>query len=52
MAYRLAAGVSYLYVHGEELIRASDVNLPQPTEYSYPSMTTRARTFLNSYYPV
>src|SRR6267154_4786292 len=33
---RFAAGVSYLYVHGENLIRARDVNLPAPTQYSYP----------------
>ena len=52
MAYRLAAGVSYLYVHGEDLIRARDVNLPQPTEYSYPLYDDSGTTFLNTYYPV
>ncbi|PYX87195.1 MAG: hypothetical protein DMG68_12640 [Acidobacteria bacterium] len=36
MAHRLAAGVSYLYVHGEGLIRARDVNLPVPQNVSYP----------------
>jgi hypothetical protein len=36
MAHRLAAGVSYLYVHGEGLIRARDVNLPPPIPVSYP----------------
>src|SRR3974390_3001928 len=30
-ARRTAAGVSYMYVHGEDLIRARDVNLPLPT---------------------
>jgi hypothetical protein len=33
---RLAAGVSYLYVHGEGLIRTRDVNLPLPQQVSYP----------------
>jgi hypothetical protein len=36
MAHRFAAGLSYIYVHGEGLIRARDVNLPPPTEVSYP----------------
>jgi hypothetical protein len=36
MAHRLAAGVSYLYVHGEGLIRARDVNLPPPIPVTYP----------------
>jgi hypothetical protein len=33
---RMAAGVSYLYVHGEGLIRTRDVNLPTPQVVSYP----------------
>ena len=33
---RLAAGVSYLYVHGEGLLRTRDVNLPFPERVSYP----------------
>ncbi len=36
LAHRLAAGVSYLYVHGQNLIRARDVNLPPPHPLSYP----------------
>ena len=48
MANRLAAGVSYLYVHGQDLIRARDVNLPEPTEYSYPVYDDSGE-FLNSY---
>jgi hypothetical protein len=28
--------LSYLYVHGVDMIRARDVNLPPPTYYSYP----------------
>jgi len=49
---RFAAGVSYLYVHGENLIRARDVNLPEPTEYSYPIYDATGDTFTNSYYTV
>jgi len=33
---RTAVSASYLYVHGEHLIRARDVNLPPPTELTYP----------------
>jgi hypothetical protein len=33
---RTAVSASYLYVHGEHLIRARDVNLPRPTELTYP----------------
>jgi hypothetical protein len=43
--------VSYLYVHGENLIRARDVNLP-PTEYSYPVYDPTGDTFTNSFYTV
>jgi Carboxypeptidase regulatory-like domain/TonB dependent receptor len=32
----LTGTVSYLYVHGVDMIRARDVNLPAPTYYSYP----------------
>jgi hypothetical protein len=31
-----AVSASYLFVHGEHLIRARDVNLPRPTELTYP----------------
>jgi len=51
-ADRFAAGVSYLYVHGEDLIRARDINLPPPTEYSYPIYDPTGATFTNSYYTV
>ena len=33
-------GLSYLFVHGVDLIRARDVNLPLPTYYSYPIYDT------------
>ena len=36
VANRMALGVSYLHVHGENLIRARDVNLPPPTDVTYP----------------
>ena len=52
IADRFAAGVSYLYVHGQNLIRARDVNLPQPTEYSYPIYDSRGQNFTNDYYTV
>jgi hypothetical protein len=49
---RFAAGVSYLYVHGENLIRARDVNLPPPTEYSYPIYDPTGMNFTNTFYAV
>jgi hypothetical protein len=36
LAGRTTVAVSYLYVHGEHLIRALDVNLPQPQALTYP----------------
>ena len=33
-------GLSYLFVHGVDMIRARDVNLPPPTYYSYPIYDT------------
>ncbi len=36
IAHRLYLGVSYMYVHGENLIRSRDVNLPPPAAVSYP----------------
>jgi mRNA-degrading endonuclease YafQ of YafQ-DinJ toxin-antitoxin module len=52
IADRFAVGASYLYVHGENLIRARDVNLPAPTEYSYPIYDASGDNFQNSYYTV
>lgn len=51
-ADRFAVGVSYLYVHGENLIRARDVNLPPPTQYSYPVYDSTGDIFTNSLYSV
>lgn len=36
IARRVIAEVSYSYVHGQDLIRARDVNLPPPTNVRYP----------------
>jgi len=44
--------ISYLYVHGVDLIRARDVNLPAPTYYSYPVYDATGSTFLNRFYNV
>ena len=52
IANRLAVGVSYLYVHGENLIRARDVNLPTPMAVQYPVFDPTGTTFLGDYYTV
>ena len=52
IADRFAVGLSYLYVHGENLIRARDVNLPPPTQYSYPIYDATGNNFTNSFYTV
>lgn len=44
--------LSYLYVHGEHLIRALDVNLPQPVALTYPLFDSTGTIFQNSYYTV
>lgn len=51
IANRLAAGVSYMYVHGENLLRARDVNLPQPEQVTYP-VYDDSETNLLGYYNV
>jgi len=51
MAHRLAAGISYTYVHGDGLIRARDMNLPKPQSVEYP-VYDEAGNFLSSYYDV
>ncbi len=52
VAKRLSIATSYLYVHGQHLIRARDVNLPPPTLVSYPVYDETGNTFLNQYYLV
>ncbi len=44
--------VSYLFVHGVDMIRARDVNLPPPTYYSYPIYDPTGGTFQNAFYNV
>jgi hypothetical protein len=44
--------LSYLYVHGVDLMRARDVNLPPPTDYNYPIYDPTGRTFQNQFYNV
>ena len=44
--------VSYLYVHGVDMIRARDVNLPPPTYYSYPIYDSTGSIFQNAFYNV
>lgn len=44
--------VSYLFVHGVDMIRSRDVNLPPPTYYSYPIFDPTGSTFQNSFYNV
>jgi hypothetical protein len=34
--HRVVADISYSFVHGQNLIRARDVNLPRPTDVQYP----------------
>jgi hypothetical protein len=49
---RLAVGVNYMYVHGEHLIRARDVNLPPPVLEQYPVFDWDGQNFLGKYYTV
>lgn len=49
---RLSLRVSYLYTHGEHLIRARDVNLPTPARVSYPVFDETGTNFLGTYYDV
>lgn len=51
-AKRMAAGLSYLYVHGQHLIRARDVNLPPPVVLSYPVYDETGATFTGNYFDV
>jgi hypothetical protein len=44
--------ISYLYVHGEHLIRALDVNLPPPVALTYPIFDSTGSIFQNGYYTV
>ena len=52
VARRLAIGVSYMYVHGEDMIRARDENLPAPSDVTYPVYDSTGENFLNQYFTV
>ena len=49
---RFAVGASYVYVHGVDLIRARDVNLPPPVDVQYPVYDSSGVNFLGTYYDV
>jgi len=44
--------LAYLYVHGEHLVRALDVNLPQPVALTYPLFDSTGSIFQNGFYTV
>ena len=48
----LTGDVSYLFVHGVDMIRARDRNLPAPTFYSYPIYDGGGTNFQNAFYDV
>jgi hypothetical protein len=52
VASHTTVAVSYLYVHGEHLIRALDVNLPQPVALTYPIFNSTGSIFQGGYYAV
>ncbi len=52
VAHRLAVGVSYMYVHGVDLIRARDENLPPPVNVAYPVYDATGTNFSGAYYDV
>jgi hypothetical protein len=49
---RTTVSLSALSVHGEHLIRALDVNLPAPTNLTYPIFDPTGSSFQNAYYMV
>ncbi len=52
VARRFAVSASYLYVHGQHLIRARDVNLPQPSTLTYPVFDDESGAFLGEFLDV
>ncbi|MBZ5646071.1 MAG: TonB-dependent receptor [Acidobacteriia bacterium] len=48
---RFAIGAAYLYVSGRNLIRARDMNLPEPMVVQYP-VFDESTAFTGDYYPV
>jgi hypothetical protein len=49
IASRMAIGGSYLFVNGRHLIRARDLNLPQPTVVNYPVFDETGTNLLGYY---
>jgi hypothetical protein len=49
---KFVLSASYLYVHGEHLIRSLDANLPKPVITDYPIYNDDASVFLGQYLPV
>ena len=49
IANRMAVGASYLFVSGQNLIRARDMNLPAPTVVSYPVFDDSGNNLLGYY---
>ncbi|MGH9555288.1 MAG: TonB-dependent receptor [Terriglobales bacterium] len=52
IAKRFAISGSYLYVHGQHLIRARDVNLPPPIPLLYPVFNDAGTEFLDEFFEV
>lgn len=52
LADKVTAQLSYTYVHGQNLIRGRDVNLPPPVDVSYPVFDSSGNNFLGNYYDV
>ncbi len=52
IAGHTTVSLSALTVHGEHLIRALDVNLPQPTALNYPLFDSTGSTFQGGYYTI
>ena len=50
-AQKVTVSGSYIYVHGEDLIRARDVNLPPPVQVTYPVFDATGEK-LTGYYTV
>jgi hypothetical protein len=46
---RIAVGVSYMFVHGQNLIQALDANLPPPTNQTYPVYDASGLNLLGYY---
>lgn len=52
VAPQTVLSISYLFVRGEHLIRAVDVNLPQPLALTYPLFDITGTQFQNAFYTV